>query len=360
MAELLTYGCPCCGGDIDCHPDAAKLICPSCGTSYEPDILESYAEELRTETADGSDMHWEEEPGCDWAPGETDGLRVFQCTACGSEIIAEEQTAAFSCPYCDAPMTENGSLSGQVRPDLVIPFQLDKAAAVQALLGYTEGKPLLPPKFRSMHHLEGIKGVYVPVWLFDTDANANLRYRAKRVKIWADEQNTYAETGFYDVIRAGSVGFAGVPVDGSEKLDDALMQSVEPFDLSQAVPFQRTYLTGYLTDKYDVDAQASIARANERIRRGILLEFEKTVQGYSGFDLQREHITLHNSRAKYALYPLWLLTTVWNEKHYTLAVNGQTGKCAGDLPADRSRANKLLLAVAAVTAVLIYVIGSLL
>jgi hypothetical protein len=32
---------------------------------------------------------------------------------------------------------------------------------------------------------------------------------------------------------------------------------------------------------------------------------------------------------------VWLLNTTWNGKKYTFAINGQTGKMAGDLPMDK-------------------------
>jgi hypothetical protein len=34
----------------------------------------------------------------------------------------------------------------------------------------------------------------------------------------------------------------------------------------------------------------------------------------------------------YALYPVWILNTKWREKNFRFAVNGQTGKVAGNLP----------------------------
>lgn len=38
------------------------------------------------------------------------------------------------------------------------------------------------------------------------------------------------------------------------------------------------------------------------------------------------NISLANGTAKYALYPVWMLTTQWNGQTYTFAMNGQTGK----------------------------------
>ena len=66
------------------------------------------------------------------------------------------------------------------------------------------------------------------------------------------------------IARAGA-GVNNIPVDGSEKLADDLMESIEPFHFDEAVDFETAYLAGYLADKYDVDEAASESRANERI-----------------------------------------------------------------------------------------------
>lgn len=55
--------------------------------------------------------------------------------------------------------------------------------------------------------------------------------------------------------RGGTIEFENVPVDGSEKIPDEWMESLEPFDYSKAVDFRTAYLAGFLADKYDVDAE---------------------------------------------------------------------------------------------------------
>ena len=128
--------------------------------------------------------------------------------------------------------------------------------------------------------MKEVKGLYVPVWLFDTDADAHVNYRATRIRTWSDSRYNYTETAHFAVTRGGGIGFENVPVDGSTKMDDTLMESIEPYDLSAAVDFQTAYLSGYLADKYDVDAEASIERANERIKTSTEKAFMKTITGY--------------------------------------------------------------------------------
>ena len=42
-------------------------------------------------------------------------------------------------------------------------------------------------------------------------------------------------------------------------------------------------------------------------------------------------------KAHYALLPVWMLHTRWNDKDFLFAMNGQTGKLIGDLPVDPKR-----------------------
>ena len=146
-------------------------------------------------------------------------------------------------------------------------------------------------------------------------------------------------------MRGGGIGFENVPVDGSTKMDDALMESIEPFNIADAVPFQTAYLPGYMADKYDADAQASIDRANERIKKSTEDAFRSTVMGYTSVTTVNSNISLQNGKARYALYPVWILNTDWNGKKFTFAINGQTGKIAGDLPMDKGKFWTWLLGV---------------
>ena len=218
---------------------------------------------------------------------------------------------------------------------MVIPFKLDKKAAKEGLIKHLEKKPLLPKIFKSENKIDEVKGIYVPFWLYNADVDADMRYRATRVMSWSDSKYVYTKTSHYSVLRGGSIGFENVPVDGSTKMHDDLMESIEPYDMNEAVDFQTAYLAGYFADKYDVSSSDSKERANERIKRSTEEEFARTVVGYATVIKQSGHISLNNGKPKYALLPVWLLNTTYKGEKYTFAMNGQTGKFVGDLPIDR-------------------------
>ncbi|MBQ8533418.1 MAG: hypothetical protein IJ462_01130 [Clostridia bacterium] len=357
MAVLQQYKCPCCDGAIEFDTDRQKMKCPYCDTEFDVETLISYDNELKNQQDDS--MTWNTAAGGEWQEDETKKLRVYTCNSCGGEIITDETTAATSCPFCSNPVIMMGQFSGVLKPDYVIPFKLDKKAAVDALKRHYGGKRLLPKTFKEQNHIDEVKGVYVPVWLFDADANANIRYKASRVRVWGDSQYTYTKTSYYSVSRGGTIGFERVPVDGSTKMDDALMESIEPFDFSDAVDFQTAYLSGFFADKYDVDSNQSLHRANERIKTSTENAFAATVQGYSSVIPVHSSINFENGVARYALYPVWLLNTTYNGQKYSFAMNGQTGKFVGDLPLDKKAYRKWLFGVAGVVTALSFAVSYL-
>ena len=334
MAGMLEYKCPCCDGAIKFDSTTQKMKCPYCDTEFEVDTLKGYDEELKDEKP--SEMNWAT-PGGSWAEGETAGLHTYVCKSCGGEIVGDDTMAASACPFCGNPIVLTGQFAGDLRPDLIIPFKLDKKAAKAKLQEHLKGKTLLPKVFRSQNHIDEIKGVYVPFWLYDSDADAQLRFTATRTRFWSDDDYDYTETSYYSVRRDGVLGFDAVPVDGSSKMEDDLMESIEPFDFSSAVDFQTAYLSGYLADRYDVKAGDSIGRANERVKKSTESVFASTVVGYHTVVPESTSVRLANGRVHYALYPVWLLNTVWNGKTFSFAMNGQTGKFVGDLPVDKGK-----------------------
>ena len=352
MENIREYKCPCCGGAIEFDSSSQKMKCPYCDTEFDVETLKDYDAELSKEKPD--DMHWETSAGKEWAEGETEGLRTYICKSCGGEIVGDENTAATACPFCGNPVVMTGNLSGDLKPDYIIPFKLDKKAAKEGLMKHLSGKRLLPKIFKSQNHIDEVKGVYVPFWLFDTDVDADIRYRATTVRTWSDSDYDYTETSFYSVFRGGNIGFERVPVDGSSKMADDLMESVEPFDFKDAVDFQTAYLAGYLADKYDVTADQSVDRANDRVKHSTEAAFASTVTGYTTVNPENSSVRFSNGTAKYALYPVWILNTTWNGEKYTFAMNGQTGKFVGNLPVDKKAAARWTFGLTAAIGAAVY------
>ena len=336
MSELIEYKCPHCGGAISYDPSGGNLKCPFCESELDIAGLNAYGQMLAS-SDEPQQMEWSSSFGSEWTADDGADYKVYLCKSCGGEIVCDDTTASSSCPYCGNPIVMKEELAGDLKPDFIIPFSLSKEQAKEKYAEHLKGKKLLPDVFKDENHIEEIKGMYVPVWVFDATADARMSYRAEKERTWSDSTYHYTETSTYAVERAGTLPFKAVPVDGSRRMDDALMESLEPFDHSAGKEFKTAFLAGFMADRYDVDAKSSIPRANERIRNTTASVFRSTVTGYSSVIAEGEHIGLKDQATKYALYPVWTLATNWNGQSFFFAMNGQTGKFVGDLPIDKRK-----------------------
>ncbi len=353
MSTLLEQKCPCCGGAVEFNASAQNMKCPYCDTEFDIKAMEEAA---ASSCEIGEDaFNWDSQ-NARWESDEAKGMMTYVCKSCGGEIVADETTGATTCPFCDNAVVMTGQFEGGLRPDLIIPFKYDKKAAKEALNKYIASKKMVPSVFKDQNHIDEIKGVYVPHWLFTGRAEASAEFSAQRIRSWSDSNYNYTETSHYSCFRSGNMSFADIPVDGSSKMDDTLMESIEPFNVGEGVPFNTAYMAGYLADKYDVDLQESTPRANERVKNSIVGALERTVRDrmYTTVTSGDSQVKISEGSYKYALYPVWILNTTWEGKKYTFAMNGQTGKFVGDLPLDKRAFRKRVVAWAAPMSVLAY------
>ena len=193
----------------------------------------------------------------------------------------------------------------------------------------------MPGIFAKENHIDEIKGVYVPFWLFDTKVHADVNYEAEKVKVWTSGDTEYTERATYDLGRSGSLSFEHLPVDCSRIMDDKLMESIEPYQFQDAVPFKAAYLSGYMADRYDVEMTEGRKRAEERIKRSAEEALKPGISKYDSVVTMSSDVHIIDARYWYVLYPVWILNTTWQKNQYIFAMNGQTGKMVGDLPFDR-------------------------
>lgn len=339
MAEVTSIKCPNCGAPLNFSAEEGKVVCEYCGSSYEKTVLEKlYADEQALASGEKTkDVDWgTETPGNEWEGGEEESLNLYTCPSCGAEVICDDDTIATTCVYCGNPTVLNGRLSGTLKPDVIIPFKKTKKDAIQALEELYKGKRLLPKVFSKENHIEEVKGVYVPFWLFNAKIQADFVFDATESDVVIGDDADTITTRHYRVERGGELEFNKIPVDGSTKMEDRYMDAIEPFDYEGLEPFTMAYLPGYLAEKYDVTAEDSTERVSERMNTSAEHSITATMN-YETFEVTRSNIELKEKSAKYALLPVWMLTTRWKDKTYMFAMNGQTGRMVGDLPVSKGR-----------------------
>ena len=329
MANL-EFKCPCCGGTLQFDNKTQEVVCPYCDSHFAISDLQNYNDDLASDKQE--DTSWDESTVQAFTGKEMKGMKIYSCESCGGEIIVEETASSANCPYCGNNLVVAKELSGDLKPNVVIPFKNDKATVQDNLKKFFKKKPLLPGSFSKENVIEEIKPLYVPFWLFDADVDGKVRFKGETTRRYSDAFYNYTETKYYSIVREGRIAFDHVPVDGSKKMEDKLMESIEPFDFNEAVDFNVAYLAGFAADRYDVSKDETFNRATERFRDGTIQAFRNDISGYDNVRVEDSNIRLDNTKATYALYPVWILNTKWREKSFRFAVNGQTGKIAGNLP----------------------------
>ena len=327
--STISYTCPSCGAPLGYDAESGKLLCAACQSSYEIDSFEAPAAgegvrfDLPTETFSRREMAQ---------------MHAYICQGCGAELMTDDTTTATECPYCGSPTVLPDQIERGVRPQLVVPFVITKEQAQKTFEDYFKGKRLMPNVFlNSRNRIADMRKLYVPYWLFDCAAGGAIAYNAEKRHTCREGEWEVTYIDHYIVERAGGMIFENIPVDGSEKLDNQITESLEPYDLSQAVPFSAAVLAGALADHADVDAEVCQSRARERVESSVVDALRGTVGGYTSVSERSRNIFTKEGKITPVLMPVWLITTEKEGKVYTFAINGQTGALTCDVPPDTAK-----------------------
>ena len=337
------------------------LVCDYCGSEF-PIEADPEPKSETQETLEGFDFRsfLKEKSG-----GSAQELPVYACSSCGAEIVAAGETVSLTCPYCRNNIVLTDQVTGRLRPDGIIPFQISADRLPELLSSFYKDKVLMPGAFFSRKNMSGITGVYLPFWLFDSRMSGRLTYSARTAAESREGDYDVTRTSHYRLVREVTLDIHSLPVDASGKLDDALMDSLEPFDLSEMKPFDARYLAGYAADRFDAEAEGMQQRAEKRMLSTAYAAADREAEsGYDSADCTGGRLRAELQKVQYALFPVYLFSILFAGEKYAFAVNGQTGKVVGNVPTDRRQCllyflKRALIPVAAVLliAVITYFLG---
>ena len=120
-------------------------------------------------------------------------------------------------------------------------------------------------------------------------------------------------------IRSIDLNYLKVPVDASEKMNDTLMDKLEPYGYEELKDFNTPYLAGYIAEKYNYDDSQLFPRVQSRINNYVESYISSTISGYSTTSLYEE-ARLIRSKGKpiihCSLYG-WSVTTIISPSIYS-------------------------------------------
>ncbi|MFC3896491.1 hypothetical protein ACFOWZ_33880 [Lentzea rhizosphaerae] len=333
-----TYPCGGCGARLEFAPGSTAMRCPYCGFQQEIHAVDRQVREIAY--ADLAVLPRK--------PVGTIGAYVFQCPRCAARTETNE--TATLCQFCGTPLVIDDAATGQIVPEAVLPFLLDRAAVREAMRGWTSSRWFAPSALKKVSEMESTKSTYVPHWTYDSQTVS--QYRGQRGEYyWVTESYTDGD-GNRQTRRVRRIRWRSAQGTVSRAFDDVLVpgsfvlpvkhvDELAPWPLLEAVPYQPQFLSGHSALRYDVEPEAGFEEAKNRMAPVINDDCRRDIGG----DEQRVgsvNTQHHDVTFKLMLLPIWVATYVYAGRNWQILINGRTGEVQGQRPWSRT---KIALAV---------------
>ncbi len=344
--EAVQYKCPACGAALKFDAEKQDFICEYCDSVFQEEDFFNPNEKLSADAAKAEEKE------------ELENAFLYICPSCGAQIVTDETTAATTCYYCSNPVVLSGELSGELKPDYIIPFKINKDGAIQKFKELCGKKKFLPKDFISESRLEEIKGVYFPYWYVDCNVMGHINATSKQVKSWMVGDIRHTETTVMGHYRQGDLTVRNMPEAALKNKDRDILKYVCPFDSSEFVPFSMSYLSGYFAERRNIESDEITEQVTEKVK-SFSQEKLKSSINYISVSVKDSGINIGDLSWRYNLLPVWVLNYKHKGKNYIYALNGQNGRVYGELPVCNKKLGILFGAVAAASALILTLAGVL-
>lgn len=360
--DIVEYKCPNCTADLKFQPSTQRLSCEYCGGSFTIEEIkkifaktESSLDNEPQSESESKKSYSDEQPQSD---DFSENTKLYHCASCGAEIMATSQQTALFCYYCHNPVILSGKMTGKFRPKKVIGFKVSRDEAIKAFKKWCF-KRFVPKDFKTNQQLEKITGLYVPFWLSDGKVKFDFSANCYKVRRWSSGSYDYTETKEFAVKRRGNLAAEGVPADGSKRIEDTLMEAIEPFDYTEMHDFSMSYLSGFFAEKYDMDDLTMLPNVKNRLSKACKKIIMSSIKDYTSVKIENESYDVTDVKMDYAMLPVWFMSYKYKDKVYEFVMNGQTGKIAGTPPLDEGKLRLCTWSIMAACALVSALAGSL-
>jgi hypothetical protein len=331
---LEKHPCPACGAQAEWNPGKQKLVCPFCGTESPFHVSETgQIEELDLVRA------LRELP--DEQRGWLTEKRTVQCRSCKAVSVFDPQRVGQRCEFCGSPeLVDYEEIKAPIRPQSLLPFRVAESTVREQIHRWYKSKWLAPGALKARALVDTVKGVYIPYWTFDAQVvcpwEAEAGHYYYTTETYRDDKGTLQTRQVQHTRWEPASGvvehfFDDEPIPGTRGVPQTLLRQVEPFPTNELLPYDTSYLSGFVVEHYQV-VLLDAAKASEDSMRSKLMDM---CGGQVAGDTYRNlviHPTFSNRTFKHILVPLWLLTYTFGARIFHVLVNGSTGRMAGEYP----------------------------
>jgi predicted RNA-binding Zn-ribbon protein involved in translation (DUF1610 family) len=352
-----SFACTSCGADLAFKPGTNHLTCDYCGAENEIPKMDESVEELdfhaflteKSETEEQLTGHF------------------VNCESCGASCTLEPNVTATECAYCSTPLVvEQAYDETVIQPKSLLPFKLSKDEALTAFKGWVSKRWFAPGDLKKAAlNFDHFKGVYIPYWTYDTDTSSSYvgqrgdyYYVTERYTVQEDGKSVTKTRQVRKIRWSFTSGHVRRPFDdllvhATESLPEKCIQELEPWDLENLIPFEKSYLSGFLAEKYQINLERGFDRAKQlmdpQIRQLIKRDIGGDEQRITRVNTRYDNITF-----KHLLLPVFVCAYRFKDKLYRFLVNGRTGEVQGERPWSVIKIAALIAGILAVVGIGIY------
>lgn len=334
--------CENCGSSLIYNPQMNCLSCSHCETNY---ILPKRNENAVLVRQYSPEFH----------PNQLNrSLIAYRCNSCGNTYYISSEEMSKKCPNCAAnssTIVEDEGLCA----DGIIPFKLTKKQASDEFLKYLRKHGGVSGELKKYAKNQKLMGVYIPVWNFKFNVNAQYSGSATEVKSRSDGSvyGTYKPIYGEKHKRIMSYDQSATNME-----TDDFLSLFDENDYSQIIPYTPEYTFGYRVDRINKDIHDYYREISDKAVEDVKKSLTKSVLNSHKevsdlfVDAQAED-TFFN----FCYVPVYVNSYTYRGKVYKTYISGTTGKVVGKMPTTFKGILKVLLkllGLAAVVALLVY------
>src|SRR5688572_17113825 len=161
------FACPACGADAHWNAGKQALVCPFCGTTSPMErnaagqiVEHDLSIALRTIPAEG--RGWKAEK------------KSVKCQSCQAISVFDPTRVAQRCEFCgSAQLVPYEQIKAPISPESVLPFKMAEGQIRESIRQWYGSRWFAPNRLKKAALTDTVKGVYLPYWTFDAQANSH-------------------------------------------------------------------------------------------------------------------------------------------------------------------------------------------
>ena len=306
-----SYKCPSCGADMTFDPKSGMLSCAFCDHKDEIITVNEEIEEYDFNTV-------EEDPSLnDWGT-ET---KTIECNNCGGKTVVPAGETTVKCSFCgSAKVVSTDELPG-IKPESLIPFKIDKKKSSDLFAAWIKKRRFAPSALKKEYRDGGPKGVYVPYWSYDTKTHSTYTGQAGD-HYYETEMRTVTVNGRTEtrphrvqktrwrfVSGTYDKNFDDIIFNDSDKVDQKIIERIEPFHLNELVKYNPKFLAGFAAERYKNGLKAVWERAKKYINNILRNDIHAIIKrGCDVVGTINISTNYDDIKYKHMLLPVWILS----------------------------------------------------